>query len=276
LFYGWFYNEDVSNSLKLISQKYLAYCYDFIPEFNSFLDKAIYDSNSSSDPFAYYMKPVDPNTGRVDPYYHTTSKFCGGNDCSDYGGKVNKLLGKRYQMHLVGLFFTLRTYGVRVKLTADEQEVFEIDERRNSLQAARYADIKNNSLESKNVTSSDSEEHEYEGYFHSGTVSNHPLYPGINFEPQTTDFHPTESRAHITMGCAEKVDAVQTGLDLLEIIDLEISTHVFHQDFTIGGGDIPLATFRQFGGDGEIGQETVFVIYPKEIMITDATFSVYI
>ncbi len=78
------------------------------------------------------------------------------------------------------------------------------------------------------------------------------------------------------MGCSPNIGAEQTGLDLLEIIDLEITSGVYHKDFSIGGGDLPTSTLRQYGGDGEDETEEVFVIYPSEKMITQATFSVYL
>jgi hypothetical protein len=109
-------------------------------------------------------------------------------------------------MHLVGLFFTKRTYGIRVKLTIEEQSIFEVDERSNTYQAA--VDVEE--TKTWNMTKIDSEilqdelGHEYEGYFdfhsHSQKVETitHPLYPGIHFYPQGQDFHPTESRAHVS------------------------------------------------------------------------------
>lgn len=234
------------------------------------------DSNIS-DPFAYYQKPLDPETGRMDPYFHTTAKFCGRKDCLDYWNKSGKkYLGKRFDMHLVGLFFTNRTFGLRVKLTREEQSIFEVDERSNTFQAAvetnHHFENRSDLLEPVG--------HVYEGYFHSHQekVESHPLYPGIHFVPQDKDFHPTESKAHVTLGCGKDVSPEQTGLDLLEIIDLEISGGVYHRDFNIGGGDLPSSTLRQFGGGDQDGDEMeqVFVIYPNEKMVTDATFSVYL
>jgi len=272
LFYGWFYDKTVSDSLKLISQKYLAVCYDYVPEFSSFLDRNMYFANVSN-PFAYYVKPSDPDTRVIDPFYHTTAKFCGRLPCPEYAAKVAKVLGKSFQMHIVGLFFTKRTYGYRIKLTSHEQDIFEVDERKNSLQTATVSEVLDNQIQNSS-SPIDGTVHEYEGYFHSGKTPNHPLYPGIHFEPQPTDFHPTESRAHVTIGCAPKVQPQQTGLDLVEIVDLEISGHIPHLDFSIGGADVPKAILRQFW-DSE-GGDPVFVLYPKEQMVTDATFSVYI
>lgn len=71
LFYGFFYEFNVSESLGLISQKYLAVAYDNVPEFANFLDKTMSESNIT-DPFAFYQKAPDPETGRLDPYFHTT------------------------------------------------------------------------------------------------------------------------------------------------------------------------------------------------------------
>lgn len=54
LFYGFFYGYNISDSLRLISEKYLSASYDTVPEFTVFLDKAMYEMNVT-DPFAYYQ-----------------------------------------------------------------------------------------------------------------------------------------------------------------------------------------------------------------------------
>lgn len=152
--------------------------------------------------YTLYQKPLDPETGRIDPYFHTTAKFCGRKDCLEYWNKAGKYLGKPFDMHLVGLFFTKRTYGIRVKLTVEEQSIFEVDERSNSIQAVDNDSISNaptnrsNQEDHNNVLANEVVGHEYEGYFHSHPhqVVTHPLYPGIHFYPQEQDFHPTESR----------------------------------------------------------------------------------
>lgn len=48
-----------------------------------------------------------------------------------------------------------------------------------------------------------------------------PLWPSDVDKLSPSDSLPRGSRAHITLGCAEDVEAVQTGIDLLEIVRQE-------------------------------------------------------
>lgn len=278
LFFGWFFNGTVAESINMIGKKYFVTSYDSIPTFQRFINELSLTKNISS-PLEYYLKPVDPDSQLPDLSYHTTAKFCGRNDtgtnCTAYLHEVSQYIGRAYQMHLVGLFFTKSTYGVRIKLTAEEQSLFQEDNRVNSAQTV----ISSNVSDSDNYTTFPvkSRGFGYEPYYYgpkNDSLNRHPYYPGINFRPQKEDFHPTESRAHITMGCAPNISAVQTGLDLLNIIDLEVSSFVSHQDYAIEGTDIPKGILREYKVEDDY-DSTAFVIYPSEEMIAGAVFDAY-
>ncbi|NXU82259.1 CN37 phosphodiesterase, partial [Xiphorhynchus elegans] len=64
------------------------------------------------------------------------------------------------------------------------------------------------------------------------------LWPGDADKILPTDNLPRGSRAHITLGCANGVEAVQTGLDLLEFVKLEKAGNKGEQVGEIGGGKL--------------------------------------
>ncbi|NXX86454.1 CN37 phosphodiesterase, partial [Urocolius indicus] len=64
------------------------------------------------------------------------------------------------------------------------------------------------------------------------------LWPGDADKILPADNLPKGSRAHITLGCANGIEAVQTGLDLLEFVKLEKAGNKGDQVGEIGGGKL--------------------------------------
>lgn len=64
------------------------------------------------------------------------------------------------------------------------------------------------------------------------------LWPGDADKILPADNLPRGSRAHITLGCTNGVEAVQTGLDLLEFVKLEKAGNKGEQVGEIGGGKL--------------------------------------
>ncbi|XP_076212769.1 2',3'-cyclic-nucleotide 3'-phosphodiesterase isoform X1 [Aptenodytes patagonicus] len=64
------------------------------------------------------------------------------------------------------------------------------------------------------------------------------LWPGDADKILPADNLPKGSRAHITLGCANGVEAVQTGLDLLEFVKLEKAGNKGDEVGEIGGGKL--------------------------------------
>lgn len=167
LFYGWFFDETVANGLRDITNDYLAKLYADVNEVQAFLLN-VSTAAGIENPLRYYTKPVDPNTGNFDPFFHITSYYCGNVDCSSYTNRVAQYVNETFPTHLVGVFFTPRTYGVRVNLTSIQKDIFNMDEEINGRR----------SLEYRNDEQCDDQ-----------------LRNGIQFCPQDdTDIHPTDSR----------------------------------------------------------------------------------
>lgn len=241
LFYGWFFDEIVADGLKKITDDYLARLYGNVEKVNIFL-KNMSTMTGIEDSLQYYTKPVDPNTGKYDQFFHITAFYCGTNDCTNYSSRVAQYVNQIFITHLVGVFFTPRTYGVRVNLTSIQKEIFEIGE-------------SSQGIEDSYFILNDNEE---------PCVSQ--LLDGIKFCPQDdNNFHPTDTRAHITLGCAPNISAVTTGLDLIEILKWETEPSQFCVQIQADYGNL-----IQMGDDCNI-----FVYYLKEKIVANSTFGIY-
>lgn len=238
LFYGWFFDEIVADGLKEITESDLSKLFGNVEEVQVFL-RNVSTMAGIKDPLQYYTKPVDPNTGNYDKFFHITTFYCGTDDCSNYSRRVNPYLNQTFETHLVGLFFTPRTYGVRVNLTSLQKDIFDINESNDDMSR----------IFKKSMEPCDTQ-----------------MLNGIKFCPQNdTNFQPTDTRAHITLGCAPNVSAVTTGLDLIEILELELIPSQFCALMQIEQGNL-----IQMGENCDI-----FVIYLKEKMVANSTFEVY-
>ena len=208
------------------------------------------------DPLLYYQpsKKRKPN-----PLLHVTAKYCGHLPCSPYSEKAQACVGSEFSLAIVGLYFTDRSFGLRVKLTKEQDNLFD-DERKlchqNSLHSEDEAQAQNSI-----ATKDPSKEKHPRKHRHSKD------YPGISFVSQRENYQPTNSRAHITIGCAPKVKAYKAGEDLLDIIDLERRSSTLHHDYKIPGG-----TLRQFGRHGDYA----FMIYPQNRVMAKAVFMPFV
>ena len=83
----------------------------------------------------------------------------------------------------------------------------------------------------------------------------------VELTPEQLKLWPEGSRAHVTLGCAAQVEAVQTGLDLLEILALQ------------KGGQEALATEElELGTLSYLGQGRWYLTL-REAVTCDTTFS---
>lgn len=205
LFYGWFFNETIASGLRNITSDYLAKLYGNVDRVQQFLRN---ESTMAGieNPLQYYTKPVDPNTGNFDPYFHITTYYCGTEDCTSYTNRVARYLNQIYATHLVGVFFTPRTYGIRVNLTSVQREIFDINE--TSEMTSRTWNPNEMSCEN-------------------------PIVNGIQFCPQDdTDIHPTDTRG--TSSDDQKKCSKFTYQYTSSPCDLGMCTEYFSSDNWIG------------------------------------------
>jgi len=237
LYFGWFTNGTTSSSLQDYTMEIFQKLYHEVPMVAEFMNAVV---GAEGDPFNYFVKPLDPNTESFDPYYHVTAKFCGDTDCAEYYATAKSSLEKIFETNLIGFFFTKRTYGIRVNLTAEQEELFDFD------------------TEKQDGTAPSS----------SSRLINKSDFPGIEFIPQPMNSQPSRSRAHITLGCAPEVLAVQTGLDLLDIIQYEFD-EIDHDDEVIPS----LGTLSLFHKENIT--KSAFVLYTEQKLLVDGKFEAY-
>lgn len=189
---------------------------------------------------------------------------------------VAPFLKKIFCIHLVGIVFTPRTLGVRVKLTSSQELIFdEKDDARN------LRDIESNSSKVQNLLETELQSYASSYKLHKKSFPNCTLktVPGTqlifrkvssSFPTNYVDQMKSKSRAHVTIGCAPNVAAKQTGDDLVDIVDLEgrsASTDSnFQSDYKLERG-----TLRQFGRHAN-----AFVLYPDTEMIVPGELNVFI
>lgn len=241
MFYGWFFNEIVADGLKNVTDNYLQSLYTNVEEVQGFL-KNVSTKADITNPLQYFTKPADPNTGSYDKYFHITTFYCGTDDCSNYTRQVAQYINQTFGTHLVGVFFTPRTYGIRVNLTSIQREIFNLNE------------LNTISHGTSRILYGTEEPCDTE------------IFNGIQFCPQNdTDYHPTDTRAHVTLGCAPNISAVTTGLDLIEILQLEMDPSRFCAKIQVEQGNL-----IQMGENCD-----TFVLYLEEKIVANSTFEVY-
>lgn len=166
LFYGWFFDEIIASGLTEITENYLAKLYA-VEEVETFL-RNVSTAAGIENPLQYYTKPPDSNTGNYDKFYHITAFYCGTDDCSNYSKRVAEYVNQTFTTHLVGVFFTPRTFGIRVDLTTIQKEIFDINNDNSST------------------------------FMQNDEPCEAPVLNGIQFCPQDdTNFQPTDTRGRI-------------------------------------------------------------------------------
>ncbi len=240
------------------------------------------------DPFEYYKRPAKRVKPTDELQYHVTAKFLGREPDPPYQTLVHPFLEKMFYIRLVGIVFTSKSLGVRVKLSPAQQLIF--DEKTDAKAGCKLVSSspgKINGISDVDIQSQI--QYEIEGYTQS-LKKHKKVYPhcklqktgtGVGEKYQNSMFfkrswdplslRTTTSRAHITIGCAPNVKAMQTGEDLVDVIDLEhrpatSSDSNFQQDFKIERG-----VLRQFGKHAN-----AFVLYSDTDMIVPGRFDVFI
>jgi hypothetical protein len=259
LYYGFFFDSSTAISIKTITDFYLNLMTSQVLDFKLFLETAAEAANVS-EPILFYTKPLDPATQAFDPYYHITAKYCGnGIDCSAYAKQVSDALNQPFEMELVGFVFTNRTYGIRVKLSPEQEKLFD-NSRSVESESDHELELNDGTWRERDVLQSQS----------ILRILNQTL-PGIKFEPQEMNFNPTNNKPHITIGCSPGVSAVTTGTDLNEVIAFENDRNNTQiGNFTLEHDDVAdfVIHYQNSSSDS-------FVVYPRMKIIAHAKFEPY-
>ena len=125
---------------------------------------------------------------------------------------VKAALGKVTSLHIIGVLFTRNTVGARVQLTDEQLKLWDKDDAEGLRELCHQSPTKSGTVSDSPTGSSPS-----------STRSN-----GLSQDQQKNEtasrFNRTEgfgSRAHVTIGYRADSSAVQTGLDMVRVIELE-------------------------------------------------------
>lgn len=266
LYFGFFFDEDTASSMNILLDSYLNLLDTEIPEFATFLQNVSTSANVTN-PMEFYTKPLDPNTGNYDPLYHITAKYCGDHQasCREYEKNHSKLLDTKFEMNLVGLVFTSKTFGMRVDLTTEQRALFD--------------EINGKAKQMANVPA------EYKS--RKSSLSFQTPLPGEFRLERQEPFPPalpaTSTKAHVTVGCAPGVPAVRTGHNALlairyeRLADEESSFYESWSDVIDpvdpNRDEMKVTLFKPNASSPP--EDSLFVVYPRVKIIANATLARY-
>ena len=213
LYYGWFLSSYDGKQLLELSNNLLKLCLEKCDKFHSDFQEFSSMSSTSSQ-VNYYTRPTNKES-QISSKLHCTAKFCGKarkgkylTDVLDYvsNTEVSESLGLLSKLSVIGFVITKSTFGARIALSDIQLELYNQND-------DEIQDNKFNPNESKLNSSFE--------YVAAEQIQN---LENMNNIEKTTNFYPVPGkgrRAHITLGTADGVAAVQTGFDLLDAVDLE-------------------------------------------------------
>ncbi|KAK4297821.1 hypothetical protein Pmani_029793 [Petrolisthes manimaculis] len=273
LYYGWFLNEADSWKLCDIAKSWLQAAIN-VEQFYKDLSHH-FDVVSPEELLRTYSRQTYRDGGSI---LHCTANFTArGKDESsrEYINNpiVKSAMGKCFPLHVIGFIITPRTFGVRLRLTVNQLDLWGQDD------TETVPSIISHPHEPKKHKRNEPTEKktDKENDIRHSLFSTTPLHSSctvtitqLNSLSQADQFHPTSgkgSRAHITMGCAPGVKPVTTGFDLIDIVRREKEAQSSLTDvletFTLPGG-----TLRNYG-------EGSWALYlDKELQIS-SLFSAY-
>ncbi|KAF8565437.1 hypothetical protein P879_03175 [Paragonimus westermani] len=180
------------------------------------------DSASVMDVLRHWYSATYPafgsglRTSHASSVPHITAKYARFGHAPDAeryglsGAVTSSLLGRLFTVQVTGLFFSLRTVGLRIRLPSDD-------------------------LVLRHLWSSDDQ----------AVLSNGSAVLEASLDPVVPPQRPVGCRAHVTLALAPDVSAVETGLDLLRVVDAELAQRPGHHVAIIPGGSVRRVTVQQ-------------------------------
>lgn len=215
-YFGWFVNEADTQMLHSIAQAYLdefSRNSEFKQDFSSW-------ATNFRDLKSYFFGNSFDETCQL---FHCTAHYVGDEcDTDEYSRRkvVLNSLGKVYTLRVVGFVITPRTFGVRLQL--DDEALKLWNQKDNEGGPGGCDDLARNMsrLQLQDKTSKPRNGKKC-GNQCPSTIPTLHWTGRVRYEKR---FNPTfgrGSRAHITLGCASNASAVQTGFDLVNVINCE-------------------------------------------------------
>ena len=261
LYFGWFLSSYDGRRLMDQSQNLLKLCLEKCDKFQSDFQEFSSMLNLTSQ-LNYYARYTEKDS-QISSKLHCTAKFCGkarkgkyAPDVLEYVSNtaVTASLGQLSKLAVIGFVITKSTFGARLALSDIQLELYSQND--NELIGGKL-----NSSTAK-VNSS---------FEYVGAEENENLENMSNIE-KTTNFYPVPGkgrRAHITLGTADGVYPVQTGIDQLEAVAFEKNASKEKLYYNIFTYQIPDTKFvlRRYRHD-------MWVLYTSgQSMLFDALFT---
>jgi len=225
MYYGWFLNPADTSALLEISDTWLKKCIA-INEF--FEDFSVHSNRYNMRSMQEYF--TRDNMGRSKDVCHCTAKFIKKGDLFDCS-EENEVIGQASVLHISGLVITPRTFGARVRLTSEQLAVYKQNDNEVELP---FINAPKPNFQNKPKASAI-----YDNPFPAASVSEAKAACKATLKAgHGKSEHELNQlkgrRAHITLGCANDVRPVQTGLDQLAVLreqpitSIEIPGSILH------------------------------------------------
>eukprot|EP00092_Neocalanus_flemingeri_P004005 GFUD01004311.1.p1 GENE.GFUD01004311.1~~GFUD01004311.1.p1 ORF type:complete len:527 (+),score=133.15 GFUD01004311.1:142-1722(+) len=207
-YYGWFLNPADSSLLLDLGRSWLEKCLankEFYEDFSQFSNR--YNLKSM---LHFYSREM-MGKGSHDRC-HCTSRFIRKGDPMEGTEEVD-MCGQASCLHITGFVITPRTFGARIQLTAGQLSVYKQDD----------TEVESAAVPAKPRSGPASQPPTEKATCASLNAAISACRPSLSTEgdrlERLSGAGPLVGRrAHITLGCADKVRPVQTGLDQLQVL----------------------------------------------------------
>lgn len=263
-YYGWFIHETDSLALDSIAGSYLS---ELARSRAFWSDFTFYAPNARHDLHGFFQSHGVNDDQSI---LHCTANYCGTADKPgdvDYAKRqeVRNACGKAYSLQVVGFLVTPRTFGARIKLGRSALTLWNQDDDERPRTTAGFFDLAH-SMEHLNLT--DKMVSKSQKQRQRRSLCNTTLHWSQDQNDPAYKFRPTRgrgSRAHLTLGCSGTTQPVQTGLDLIELVQCEKRANQ----------NVPSPSFRVHKGIAASHGDGLWAIYLDRPIIVQALFSCY-
>jgi len=231
-YYGWFLNPADSMLLLELSSSWFRKCIAFQEFFDDF---SVYSNRFNERSMLNYFS----SSNTVVPKLHVTAHFIkkSKNSFGDSEPSENEFLGSASNLRITGLIITPKTFGARVKLSDEQLVLYKQNDREIEIPTVTSKNEnqrpfkKPQGVDEENLTQVSIPE------IVSACKTSLTTEPSVMEEYDPNNEPIFGRRAHITLGCAEGIRPVQTGLDQLSVLSEE----------PIGSFKLEGATLLNFG-----------------------------
>ena len=181
---------------------------------------------------------------------------------SEYSENVQEHLGHVQKLKIVGYFFTEHTVGCRIELSDEQQKLYDQEEDFHSLKKRQFGNPNTTKTPTKKENNLEN----------SASTSSGITNVELKYENSNQRFYPIPGRgkrAHITLGTAKGARAVNTGIDLLDIVLAEKNAN----EATNNNNKSFEMTLESCKAVVRHYKPNFWVVYPEEGILMDSMFT---